>query len=127
MFRLMDLQISQRQMTIQEIAKQVQEKADARFDKTIERLLFVLRNKHIHQCWHKECTCEYCNFINGDYVNAKMQLHTLKKRIRYCEYLYNLTDAEENGMVKLEMDKLKQKARVTELKGYKKELQKNIL
>jgi hypothetical protein len=50
-------------MTPQQILKEVQDKADARFGETIERLLLTLRHRHTHQCWRKECYCEYCQFI----------------------------------------------------------------
>ncbi len=114
-------------MTPKQILKEVQDKADARFGETIERLLLTLRYRHTHQCWRKECFCEYCQFINGKYINAKMVLHQLKKRIRYYEYHFYLTDWENNANMEVELAACRQKMRIRLLKDHKKELQKEIL
>lgn len=114
-------------MTPQQIAKKVQDEADARVGEVIERLLLLLRNRHTHQCWRKECCCEYCQFINGQYVDEKMRLHALKKRIRYYESIWMLTETEMHGMMGVESRAAVQKWRIKALKQHKKELQTNIL
>ena len=114
-------------MTAQEISKQVQEQADARFGDTIERLLSILRTKHTHQCWRRECDCEYCQFINGQYVDAKLNLHRIKKRINFYEYIWNLTEEEMFGMMSIQMRHGQQKQYIRNLKELKKELQGNVL
>ena len=114
-------------MTAQEISKRIQVEADARFGDTIEKLMLILRLRHTHQCWRKECSCEYCRFINGQYVGEKMKLHQMKKRIRHYEYLFNLTEYEMHSMVSVEMRAAMQKHRIRALKDHKKELQKEIL
>ena len=105
----------------------VQKQSDARFDETIGKLLVILRNRHTHQCWRKECSCEYCQFINGQYVSEKLALHQLKKRIRYYESIWMLTDTEMHGMMGVESRAAVQKWRIKALKQHKKELQTNIL
>lgn len=105
----------------------VKQKSDARLDETVEKLLVILRNRHTHQCWRKECGCEYCRFINGEYVNAKMVLHQLKKRVRHYEYLFYLTDTEMHSMMSVEMLAARQKAAIKCLKKHKKALQTNVL
>lgn len=114
-------------MTTQEIVKRVQEKADARFGETIERLLLLLRQRHTHQCWKRECNCDYCRFINGEYVDAKLLLHKTKKRIRHYEYLYDLKWNEESHLINLEMWAARLKTQVCVFKQHKKDLQKEIL
>jgi len=114
-------------MTARQIAKRVQDEADARIGDTVERLLLILRQRHTHQCWRKECSCDYCRFINGQYVDEKMRLHAMKKRIRRYEYLFHLTEDEMHGMLSIESLAAIQKLNIKELKGHKKDLQKDIL
>ena len=76
-------------MDINGIQKQIQIGADARFDETVDRLFEVLLNRHTHKCWEKNCSCEYCRFINGKYVNEKLSMHRLKKRIRQLDDYWN--------------------------------------
>ena len=73
-------------MTATQILKEVKERADARMGETIERLFPLVRNYHAHQAWRGECYCQYCDFIRNQYVPYKMQIHKLKKRIRYLEW-----------------------------------------
>jgi len=114
-------------MNTQEIKQKVAEAADARIGDTIVKLLETLRNRHTHQCWRKECGCEYCRFINGDYVNAKLGLHQLKKRIRYYENIWNLTDHEMHAMMSVEMQANLKKFQIKMMKAHKKDLQGNIV
>ena len=113
-------------MTARQIAKRVQDEADARFGDTIGRLLLLLRQRHAHQCWRKECFCDYCQFINGQYVDEIMRLHAMKKRLRYYEYT-SLTMDETDVMMKLDTDVAVQKWRIKDFKKLKKEMQKDIL
>jgi hypothetical protein len=114
-------------MTATEISKRIQQEADARFGDTIEKMMLILRHRHTHQCWRKECRCGYCQFINGQYVNEKLKLHQMKKRIRHYEYLFYLTESEMHGMMSVEMLAARQKMVIRCLKDHKKELQKEIL
>lgn len=79
-------------MTATQLLKEVKERADARMGETIERLLPLVRNYHAHQAWRGECFCQYCDFIRNEYVPYKMQMHKLKKRIRYLEWANNDVD-----------------------------------
>lgn len=114
-------------MTARQIAKRVQDEADARFGDTIERLLLILRQRHTHQCWRKECSCDYCRFINGKYVDEKLRLHAMKKRIRKYENLFYLTEDDTFGMLGVESSAAIQRLYIKELKEQKKDLQKEIL
>ena len=113
-------------MTARQIAKRIQDGADARFGDVIERLLLSLRQKHTHQCWHKECGCDYCRFINGPYVDEKLRLHAMKKRLRHYEHMF-LTWDKAVGMIGMESNIVEQKWRVKAFKELKKEMQKDIL
>jgi len=114
-------------MTPQQIVNRVQKEADARLGDTIERLFFILRNRHTHQCWRRECGCEYCRFINGEYVDEKMALHYLKRRIRVLDDYWNASDYELQLLWQLQTDQWKQKSKIRLLKDHKKELQENII
>jgi hypothetical protein len=114
-------------MDLAEIRARVKAESDARFGETIEKMLLILRYRHTHQCWHKECWCEYCQFINGQYVQEKLALHQLKKKIRFYEQIWMLTSDEADGMLGVETRAANQKWRIKMLKEHKKELQKEIL
>jgi hypothetical protein len=113
-------------MTARQIAKRIQDEADARFGDVIERLLLNLRQRHTHQCWHKECCCDYCRFINGPYVDEKLRLHAMKKWLNRYEYI-SLTWDHSPDMMKLELDIANQKWRIKAFKDLKKAMQKDIL
>ena len=113
-------------MNTGEIRDLIQRTADARFGETIEKLLLLLRQQHGHQCWRKECSCGYCRFINGEYVDAKMVLHQMKKRMNWYEY-HSLTFDEASGMMSLEHNLWLQKQRISALREHKKELRKDVL
>ena len=115
-----------RPMTAQQILNRVQKEADARLGDTVERLFLILRNRHTHKCWERKCDCEYCRFINGEYVHEKLILHRIKKRINRIDY-WDAMDWEITLMPQLVTDQSKQKAKIKLLKGHKKELQENIL
>ena len=72
-------------MTPNKIRELIDKEADARFGETIERLLIIVRNRHTHQCGYDECRCEYCQFINVDYVSTKLRLHRLKRNLRHYD------------------------------------------
>jgi hypothetical protein len=115
-------------MTPKEILKRVQEEADARLGETVEKLLLILRHRHTHQCWRKECGCEYCRFINGEYVTEKLYLHKLKKKENILEQMYwTATDGEVARMYSLGFQILQQKTLIRGLKDHKKQLQQNIV
>jgi len=115
-------------MTPNEILKLVQEGADARLGETVEKLLLILRYRHTHQCWRKECSCEYCRFINGQYVTEKLLLHGLKKKENILEQMYwTATDGEVAKMYFLGTQILEQKSKIRTLKEHKKKLQGNIV
>jgi len=114
-------------MTPKEILTRVHEEADVRIGDTVGRLMEILRNRHTHQCWTKECGCEYCRFINGEYVDAKLHLHRLKKKINYYDYLYNLTDMETRATVDLLIRQRAQVQRIWALKEHKRNLRTNVL
>jgi len=114
-------------MTPQQIINRIQKEADARLGDTIERLFLILRNRHTHQCWRKECDCEYCRFINGKYVHEKLVLHALKRRIRELDDYWNASDYELQLLWQLHADQWKQKAKIRLLKNHKKELHENIV
>jgi hypothetical protein len=114
-------------VTPKEILQRVQEEADVRLGDTIEHLFSILRNRHTHQCWRRECGCEYCRFITGKYVDEKLVLHKLKRRIRMLDDYWNNSDYELRVLWKLQVDQCNQKAKIRLLKDHKKELQDNIL
>ena len=114
-------------VTPKQILQMVHDGADARIGDTVERLMVILHNRHTHQCWKRECGCEYCQFINGEYVNAKLQLHQIKKQINHYERIWYLTDGEVNATVGLVKKQLEQKQHVRMLKTHKKNLQTNII
>lgn len=87
----------------------------------------VLRNRHTHQSWMRECGCDYCRFINGDYVEAKLRLHKIKKRINYYDNLWNLTETEMHSMMGVESSLWAQKQLVFMLKQHKQELKEEVL
>lgn len=113
-------------MTVQEIRRRIAEGADARFGETIEKVMFTLLNRHTHQCWRGDCDCEYCNFITGDYINAKMHLHKLKKRLRKYERC-GLTFDDACGMMSIETLVDYQQEYVRRLKRHKQSLKTNIV
>lgn len=115
-------------MTPKEILQLVQEGADARLGETVEKLLLILKYRHTHQCWRKECSCEYCRFINGEYVSEKLALHALKKRHNILENMYwTATDGEVAKMEFVAYKMLQQKSKIRTLKNHKKELQGHIV
>ena len=115
-------------MTPAEILKLVQEGADARLGETVEKLLLILKYRHTHQCWRKECSCEYCRFINGEYVTEKLALHALKKKFNIIENMYwSATDGEVARMEHLAFRLTQQKWKIKDLKKHKKELQGHIV
>ena len=79
-------QRKKRPMTPQQIQSKVNEQASARFDEVIGRVFTALKHYHTHQSWRGECYCDYCCFIRGDYVRAKLALHQIKKRLNYLEW-----------------------------------------
>jgi len=89
-------------------------------------VLLNLRYHHTHQCWRKECNCEYCQFINRTYVFNKLQLHKLKKKMNWYEY-HNLNWDHAVDMMSLESNMWVQRQRIKALKVHKKELQKEVL
>jgi hypothetical protein len=113
-------------MTPKEILDIVREKADTRLDETVEKLLAILRNRHTHQCWQRECSCEYCQFINGQYVDLKLSMHRLKVRINRIDY-WDARDWEMTLLPQLSMDMMKLKEKLRTLKAHKKDLQTNIV
>ena len=115
-------------VTPKEILQRVQEEADARLGETVEKLLLILRYRHTHQCWRKECSCEYCRFINGEYVTEKLYMHALKKKNNILEQMYwTATDGEVARMYYLTEQILAQKFKIRILKEHKKKLQGNIV
>ena len=102
-------------MNASDIISEIKRLADARFGEVIEKVLLNLRYHHTHQCRRKECECEYCQFINGPYIREKLALQKLKRRIRYYDQIWWLTD--------MEMEKVK----ILHLKDQKKEMQREIL
>ena len=114
-------------MTPNQILERVQREADARFGETIDLLFGVLRNRHTHNSWRRECRCEYCRFITDLYTTERLRLHQIKKRINHYEYLWNLTESEMHVMLSLEMRRNDQVKRLFALKDHKNELKENIL
>lgn len=57
----------------------------------------------------------------------KIALHQLKKRIRYYERLFYLTDSEMHGMMGVESRAAAQKWRIKAMREHKKSLKDNIL
>jgi hypothetical protein len=113
-------------MVLADIRARIQAESDARFGETIEKMLAILRNQHGHQSWRKECPCEYCRFINGEYVENKLLLHKMKVRLKWYEY-HSLTFDQACGMMTTEWRIAHQRAWVHHLKQRKKELHKNVL
>jgi hypothetical protein len=114
-------------MNLSKIKELVTKEADARFGETIERLLLILRNRHTHKCHEKECWCEYCRYIRGEYVDNKLYLHKLKVRLRIYEQTYHLTDYEVNDTLYIQNKIWNQLEKVRALKDHKKDLQTNII
>lgn len=123
-------------MNLKQIHEKVAVEADARFGETIDRLLTIVRNRHTHNC-NKECGCEYCRFITGDYIQNKLRLHRLKKDLRYY-------DNGDFHLMRLDHDMMRAtnshnfywilnftiedlKRRIKELKCHKKDLRTNII
>ena len=113
-------------MDLAEIRARVKAESDARFGETIEKMLLILRYQHTHQCWRKECWCEYCQFINGTYVAHKLNLHQMKKRLNWYEY-HTLNWDHAVDLMSLESNMWAQRQRIATLKQHKKELQKEVL
>lgn len=115
-------------MTPAQILKLVQEGADARLGETVEKLLLILKYHHTHQCWRKECSCEYCRFINGEYVTEKLALHALKKNFNRLDSMYwTATDGEVARMEFAWERMVKKKQYIKSLKNHKRELQGHIV
>lgn len=110
-------------MTVQEIQRQVNEIAAERFGEIVRRAFDALRHRHTHNSWRGDCACEYCIFIRGDYVKAKLALHQIKKLINRMEW-YG-TDTEVKTMDAVYQRQLAQKLKVLELKEHKKQLKGN--
>jgi len=122
-------------MTPTKIRELVDKEADARFGETIERLLLILRNRHTHNC-NKECGCEYCRFITGDYVKTKRRLHRMKQYLRHYDNgdfdrIGSEFDVAGRGSYQeywnLNYLIVHLKCHVKELKSHKKDLQTNII
>lgn len=79
-------------MTADQIHKRIKKQADAQLPEVIEQLLPIVRNHHARDAWRAECSCSYCQYIRHTYVPAKLQVHQLKKRIRYLEGAMNDVD-----------------------------------
>ena len=115
-------------VTPKEILKLVQEGADARLGETVEKLLLILKYRHTHQCWRKECSCEYCRFINGEYVSEKLALHALKKNFNRLDAIYwTATDGEVARMNYAWESIVEKRKRIKILKSHKRELQGHIV
>jgi hypothetical protein len=115
-------------MTPNNIFELVQKGADARMGDTIERLLFILRNKHTHECPKRTCDCEYCRFIMGNYTPQKLILHRIKKRINQIEnHSWDASDYELHLLWQLQADFWKKKSQIKELKEHKKDLKEIII
>lgn len=115
-------------MTPNNILELVQKGADARMGDTIERLLFIMKNKHTHECNRRECNCEYCRFIMGDYTPQKLILHRIKKRISEIEnHSWHCADYELQLLWQLQTDFHKKKSQIRELKEHKKDLKEIII
>jgi hypothetical protein len=89
-------------------------------------MLLNLRYHHTHQCWRKECYCEYCQFINSTYVANKFQLHHLKKKLNWYEY-HDLNWNQTFDHITLISNMKRQRQHIKELKKRKKELQMGVL
>lgn len=96
-------------MTADQIANQIKQEADARLPEVIERLFPIVLNHHAHDAWRDECECSYCRYIRHTYVPFKLQIHNLKKRIRYLEWTMNDVDIHTawNANENLEIQQLK--------------------
>lgn len=114
-------------MTTQDILQQVQERANIRLGDTVGQLLAILRGRHSHLCWRRDCTCDYCKFINGEYVSTKLAFHKLKKRIRHFEYLCYLTTEEHKRVYDLNTQEWVMKNKIKELRKRKKAMQTEIV
>lgn len=79
-------------MTVQDIKDRVQETANARLAEVIDKMFPIVRCHHAHDAWRGECWCSYCHYIRNVYVPFKLQIHKLKKRIRYLEWATNDVD-----------------------------------
>jgi hypothetical protein len=99
-------------MTPKEILDKVSQIADTRFDETIGRLMVTLRQRHCKLKWRgdNDCTCEMCVLIKGEYVNAKLNLHRVRRRIDRLD----LWDSEV--WVDTLHERVRQMAEVTEKK-----------
>ena len=68
-------------MTPKEILDRVSKIADTRLDETIEQLMSILRSKHCKSRWREGCDCDFCEFLKGEYTDAKLKLHRIRKKI----------------------------------------------
>ena len=114
-------------MNTGEIRTIIKQRADDRFGETIEKMFFILRSQHTHKCSLSECDCEYCRFIRNDYVDAKLALHRIKKRLNYYQYLWDLTFDDEAAMLSLNNRRAEWLKQVVALKQHKRDLKENIL
>lgn len=112
-------------MTLQEIQSKVDAAASARLPEVVGRVFATMRNQHTHNSWRGECWCDYCVFIRGEYVDAKMALHAIKKRLRYLEWV--CTDTEIHTMNRWYEQEGLQKWKCWELKQQKKALKEEVI
>lgn len=68
-----------RPMTHQQILHRVNQEASHRFLEVIEKVFCILRNRHAHNAYKKECFCDYCRFIISKYTDEKIRFHSIKR------------------------------------------------
>lgn len=79
-------------MTVDEIKARVIADANTRLADVIDKVFPIVRHHHAHDAWRGECYCSYCHYIRNIYVPFKLQIHKLKKRVRYLEWATNDVD-----------------------------------
>lgn len=114
-------------MNTADIRHKVSEKADERFGETIQKLMETMKRQHAHKAYMGECYCEYCKFIRSEYTDAKIHLHRLKKRFSYLDDVCNLTELEEERILVLQQNMMRQSVEIMKLKDNKKDLLKQVL
>jgi len=108
-------------VTPKEILDRVAKIADTRLDETIERLMVTLRKNHCKGKWRIGCTCEFCEFIKGNYTEQKLRVHRLKRKIDRLEDYWTARDWEVNLASKLRSDLIRELTVMSKLVDKKKQ------
>jgi hypothetical protein len=81
-----------RKMNLEQIKNTVSSKCDTMLDEVIEKTITKLKHRHSRSLnpYSKKdgtvCSCDYCEYINKEYMPEKQQLQGLKRYYSRYEY-----------------------------------------